>query len=275
MQGLALALSSASIDMIDRIYSSQRSRTCVIETPDGMVAVKGQRRPRDFVRFKLLSWIALALRNPLMRPVPIHGGSHSQRIEIARLSRLLDFGIAVPRVLYETDQYFVMQGFQGFPLDSKLALSSEISTPLFTRGLYSIAEVHQKGQCLSQAFARNIFINDQGGLWFLDHEDEPLEALTLAEAQARDYLLYLLSVLWLNRGAWGEWMRIWSRLTECLDKELVGLLIESTRSLLWMRRLPAKRRPFGRDILQAQALAAFVFDWIHSDGLSRQETRRP
>lgn len=270
----ATELSPASLRYIDTFYSNQQSRTCLIETQDGTVVVKGQRPKRDNLRFLILGFLADVMSSRLMHPVPIMGGLLSQQTEVRRLATLADSGISVPRVLCETDRYFVMQGFYGMPLDSKLALPAEISTPAFESGLLAIAHVHRTGNYLSQAFARNILVNEHGGLWFIDHEDEPLLEFTLLESQARDYFLYLLSSVWLNRALWRDWLGIWCRAAISLEKDVTTFLLRSSENFLWVRHLPAQRKPLGRDILQAQALAEFLHCWkrelkIRSEGFPK------
>lgn len=258
MQQAATSLSITSVELIERAYAQQSSRACRLETPDGAVVVKGQRPARDAIRYTLLGLLAWLLGNPLMKPVPIHGGLQSQRVEVERLRRLAAAGLSVPSVLYEADHYFVMQGFSGVPLDSKLALSEEHSSPAFCRGLQAISHVHSSGECLSQGFARNILINETNGLWFIDHEDNPLEVLSLPQAQARDWLLYLLSTVWLNRAQWADWLVLWCDTFQRMSPAVQSELSAATLRLSWLRWLPRSRKVLGRDIAQAQALAEFM-----------------
>ncbi len=258
MRAAATTLSADSIALIDYRYRLQTSRTCWIETPEGAVVVKGQRPARGPVRYRLLSWLAGALKNPLMIPVPNYGGVKSQRIEVDRLRRLASAGLSVPNVLYETESYFVMQGFPGVPLDSKLALPKDQSSPAFDRGLKAISLVHAFGECLSQGFARNILIDDVDGLWFIDHEDDPLEVLTLPQAQARDWLLYLLSSVWLNRSLWGEWNIAWREAYGSMPADTQNQLTETGSKIRWLTHLPRSRQILGRDVTQAQALSEFL-----------------
>ncbi len=53
-----------------------------------------------------------------------------------------------------------------------------------------LADVHARGQYLSQAFTRNcIGIGERVAVF--DVEDDPLQVMSLAQAQARDWLAYL------------------------------------------------------------------------------------
>lgn len=254
----ATSLSNESLVLIDSVYRRQSSRACRIETPDGAVVVKGQRAARDAIRYELLSWLAKLLGTPVIKPVPIHGGLQAQCVEVNRLSRLASAGLSVPAVLYEAEHYFVMQGFTGVPLDSKLTLPKEHSTPAFERGLKAISHIHSSGECLSQGFARNILINDADGIWFIDHEDNPLEVLSLPQAQARDWLLYLLSTVWLNRSHWVDWQARWLDTLEKTAPVVKSELTVATLRLRWLQWLPRSRKVLGRDLAQAQALAEFM-----------------
>jgi tRNA A-37 threonylcarbamoyl transferase component Bud32 len=249
-------LSTQTLALIDTAFRAQKSRNLLLETPQGKVMVKGQRSARDPVRFWLLSVVGKFLRGPLIKPVPAYGGAKAQEIEIRRLGELRVAGIPVPQVLHIAKDYFVMQAIEGRPLDSLVSGADSQAHTVFEQGLEAIARVHAAGQYLSQGFARNILVNSQG-LFFIDFEDDPLQVMTLEQAQARDYLVYLLSVVWLNRAMHDQWKTSWQRFKQGMNPRVRDLILNTARGFMWMRHLPNTRRPFGRDILQAQALAEF------------------
>jgi hypothetical protein len=58
------------------------------------------------------------------------------------------------------------------------------------RAVTALADVHQRGQYLSQAFTRNcIGIGERVAMF--DVEDDPQQVMPLAQAQARDWLAFL------------------------------------------------------------------------------------
>jgi tRNA A-37 threonylcarbamoyl transferase component Bud32 len=246
-----------TLAFIDQQFRAQKSRNLLLETPDGPVMIKGQRKPRDPVRFWLLSAIGKLFRGPLIKPVPAHGGAKSQEIEIERIAALHAAGISVPIVLHIAKDYFVMQAFTGRPLDSLVSEPGPNAQAAFEQGLNAIAQVHAAGQYLSQGFARNILVNEHA-LCFIDFEDDPLQVMTLAQAQARDYLLYLLSIMWLNRAMHQQWQAAWCSCKKAMNPQVRELIDNTASGLLWMRHLPKTRKPLGRDALQLQALAEFM-----------------
>src|SRR5690606_41218191 len=50
-------------------------------------------------------------------------------------------------------------------------------------------DVHRRGGYLSQPWPRNLTVHE-GGIGFLDFEEDPGEVMSLAHAQARDWLLF-------------------------------------------------------------------------------------
>ena len=250
-------LTPETITFIDQQFRAQKSRNLLLDTPQGKVMVKGQRKPRDPVRFWLLSAIGKLFSSPLIKPVPAHGGAKSQEIELERIAALHSAGISVPIVLHVAKDYFVMRAFTGRPLDSLVSEPGTKAQAAFEQGLNAIAQVHAAGQYLSQGFARNILVN-QHALCFIDFEDDPLQVMTLAQAQARDYLLYLLSVVWLNRAMHAPWRAAWRSCKQAMKPQVRALIDNTASGVLWMRHLPQTRKPLGRDALQLQALAEFM-----------------
>ena len=53
--------------------------------------------------------------------------------------------------------------------------------------------MHARDAYLSQAFSRNLMHCPDGGIGFIDFEDDPGATLSLAECQTRDWLSYLHS----------------------------------------------------------------------------------
>ena len=123
------------------------------------------------------------------------------------------------------------------------------------RGMAALVDLHARGACLSHAFARNFLATD-AGLAMIDFEDDPLEVLTLDEAQARDWLAYLHSTVWLLRGEGAE---IGRHVAAELAREkpaVRDLLAAAGERLAVLRHLPRSRRPWGREVVGVQALAS-------------------
>lgn len=210
------------------------------DTSAGSVIVKGQRAARPAWRYRLLNGFAWAARLPLMRAAPLHGGAQAQRIEVLRLRRLAEAGVAVPRVLHVEQDFFVQSWLGDRRLDGLLKRDAALAW--WRRGLQALVDVHARDQYLSQAFARN-FIAVGETLAMIDFEDDPLEVMTLEQAQARDWLAYL------HASALAFSKRMPAPRAECaalLRTEFAHerapvrqLVADTARRLRWMQRLPA------------------------------------
>jgi len=209
-------------------------------TAAGSVVVKGQRVARPAWRYRLLNAFARLIRLPLLRAAPAHGGARAQAIEVDRLRRLAAAGVAVPQVLHVDDEFFVQSWLGGARLDGLLATNTALVW--WQRGLRTLVEVHARGQYLSQAFARN-FIASGETLAMIDFEDDPLEVMTLDEAQARDWLAYLhATALAFRKHAPAPRAECIALLRAELAQERAPvrrLLADTARRLRWVQQLPA------------------------------------
>ena len=126
---------------------------------------------------------------------------------------------------------------------------------LWLAAMEQLLRVHAQGQYLSQCFARNIIVSRSfEGL--IDFEDDPLEVMSLVEAQARDWLVYLQSTLW-NLAP--DEARLHAALKSVLGRESApvrAVLRHAARRLAWLRWLPTSRKVWGKDFVSLQAVAA-------------------
>lgn len=181
-------------DDLLRIRASSGWRMRRIEvvhgTSVGTVLVKGQRAARGPWRYRVLNGVARAVGLPLLRAAPAPGGAASQRIEVERLRTLAAAGVFVPEVLHVDGEFFVMSYLDGPLLFSLLQEGGEPAQRWWQRGVATLADVHARGQYLSQAFTRNcIGVGEHVAVF--DVEDDPLQVMPLAQAQARDWLAYV------------------------------------------------------------------------------------
>ncbi|MEO7854759.1 MAG: hypothetical protein ABIR94_21285 [Rubrivivax sp.] len=181
-------------DDLQRIRASSGWRMQRIEvvhgTSVGTVLVKGQREARGPWRYRVLNGVARGVGLPLLRAAPAPGGAASQRIEVDRLRALAAAGAFVPQVLHVDEQFFVMSYLDGPLLSGLLHAGDEQARLWWQRGVVALADVHARGQYLSQAFTRNcIGVGERVAVF--DVEDDPLQVMSLAQAQARDWLAYV------------------------------------------------------------------------------------
>lgn len=244
-----------------RIRASEgwrRHRMEAFDTQDGPVIVKATRPVRPAIAAWALKLLSALARSPELKPVPAPGGAAGQAIEVRRLTELRHAGVRVPAVVHVDAEFFAMERLPGQSLAERLDARPPDARALWEQGLHFLQDVHARGQCLSQASARNLIVTPQG-LAAIDFEDDPLAVLTLQEAQVRDWLLYLQSTVWLLPQARGELLAAWERVAPSgADAQP---LLAAVRRMAWMRRLPDRRKPWGRDIVSAQAAAALLHAW--------------
>lgn len=257
-------LSAASLHTIEASPGWRQHRVEMFELPEGRVVVKGQRPARGPWRFRLLSVLSRCTRNPLLRPVPARGGAAAQAIEVGRLRALAAAGVCVPEVLHHADQFIVLRRVDGEALQQHFVGEPAQALSAFRQGLEGLLDLHRRGQYLSQAFARNI-LRSQGQLWFIDFEDDPLEAMPLHTAQARDLMAYLLSAIWVHSAPRADLMAVWTVESRRVAPPVIQQVRQAARGLAWLRHLPRERKPWGRDVVTVQALAEFMHHWNTSE----------
>ena len=147
-----------------------------------------------------LRWFSKLLGLSMLAPVPNTGGTDAITCEVNRLKQLRKLGINVPEILAYADHAVLMKdaaisGQHVQQLESALAsqASSELQLALFQKVVHSIQEIHEKNSYLSEAFARNILIDDQQNLAFIDFETDPAQVLSLQDCQTRDWLCLIFS----------------------------------------------------------------------------------
>ncbi len=251
-------------EKLDRLRASARWRSQRTEvfhaTSQGSVVVKGQRAPRGTWRYRLFDGFAQLARVPVLRAVPAHGGAHAQRTEVARLRKLAQAAVPVPQLLHVEDDFFVQRYLGASRLDALLRCDEALLW--WQRGLQCLVELHARGQYLSQAFARN-FIAQGETLAMIDFEDDPLEVMSLEQAQARDWLAYLHSSARLIRvHLQAQQAVVIDRLSTELARErspVRELVVHATRRLRWLQRLPARDgRGWRRHVAIAQSAVTLL-----------------
>ena len=146
----------------------------------------------DERRFKLgvLDLAARLLGVRALRPPPHWGGARACATERKRLEELAAIGTRVPEVLGHGSQALLI-GDIGVTLKSRLHETDAAGqAQLIERAVLALAQVHARGGHIGQPYARNLTVTDDGGIGFLDLEEDPLDNMTLAQAQVRDWLVF-------------------------------------------------------------------------------------
>ena len=249
-------MDDADVEAVRARLAVSRFRIKVIETGAGRVVAKRQRPHRSAWRARGVNVLARAVGVPILQAVPAHGGARAQRIEVERLRALRAAGLRVPEVLHVDAAFIVISHLDGRSLVELIEAGGARGWDAWRQGLDAIAEVHARGQYLSHAFARNFLAAPGAALAMIDFEVDPLEVLSLDQAQARDWLAYLHSTLWLLEPSPATAPAVASRLATA--RPAVRAQIEAAgRRLAVLRHLPRSRRTWGREVAGVRALAAF------------------
>lgn len=264
-------LSSIDLQRIQESTGWRRHRVEVFETAAGRVIVKGHRATRSPTPQRVLGWMARLVRVPFLRAPVVHGGARSQEIEVRRLRALKAAGAPVPKLLHVAPDFLVMSWLGGDHLADVLHQRHPHAFALWHEAAEALIGVHNAGQYLSQCFGRNIIVHAEADppaiAGLIDFEDDPLEIMSLPEAQVHDWLIYLQSTLWDLHVPAAQIDEALDRLMATERTEVRALFALACKRLGWLRVLP-ESRVLGRDTMAVQAVAATAYRWA---GRHRQE----
>ncbi|MCU4338494.1 lipopolysaccharide kinase InaA family protein [Acinetobacter dispersus] len=149
-----------------------------------------------------LKWLAKIFNLGSITPVPNQGGSAATQCEFKRIQQLKALGISTPNVLALSKKGILLEdvGSQRqspvSQLDQKLGSLKdhpEQQFQLFHQAIQSISRLHLQQGYLSEAFARNILVDQQNQFTFIDFETDPQDVLSLHDCFVRDWLLFIFS----------------------------------------------------------------------------------
>ncbi len=268
----SVTLSDQELERIVRSSGWRQRRIEVFDTAHGKVLAKGQRPQRHPALYRLLNALAWMTGAPFLKAVPMHGGAQAQQTEVARLRALHAAGARVPQVLHVAPDHFVMQWLGGDHLGTLLQAGHPQGEALWREAGDLLVRLHARGQYLSQGFARNLIVDTSHEpprlAGAIDFEDDPLQVMSLPQAQVRDWLAFLQSTLW-TLPLPPEWIDVqldaWMRLEA---DEVRDQFLDAARKLGWLRHLPRQRR-FGRDTVALQAAAAAAHRFVHRRDVTR------
>ncbi|MGL4997000.1 MAG: hypothetical protein ACRC6G_12615 [Deefgea sp.] len=243
--------SSALIQHIESEIRQTSSRILPMEVAGETLIIKRQEAARPLFGYTVLNALAKIFQQPLLCAVPAPGGAAAQAIEIYRLNSLREAGVPVPEVRHIAPTWFAMTVAGTHSLDELIRDPNNEHLEVWRLGLAAILQVHQCGQNLSQAFARNI-IWDAGQIRFIDFEDDPIKTLPLAYAQCRDWLLYLHSMAYQINVDAVTLAETWQSDLTQESREVQDLIRNCSQQLAWVRHLPTQRKPWGRDVISLQ-----------------------
>lgn len=145
-------------------------------------------------RYQIQAALAKALRLSALQAVRPGGGTAGIANEAARIAALAAAGVHVPQLIAHADDWLLISDLGSTTLESLIRNAPEDARLThWQRGADYIAQVHRAGQYLSQPFARNLVWSETDGVGAIDFEDDPADVMSVAQAQARDWLPYFFS----------------------------------------------------------------------------------
>lgn len=141
------------------------------------------------VALGLLRMVANRFNLDALRPPPHRGGDGARAVEARRLGELAAQGVNVPQVLGTGHAALVLED-NGSSFNTCLREADAAGRDrLVSAAMQAMARAHASGAYLGQPLPRNLTW-DGVQVGFIDFEEDPLEVMELAQAQARDWLMF-------------------------------------------------------------------------------------
>lgn len=137
----------------------------------------------------MLNFVARRYHLDALRPPPHRGGDAARATEARRLGELQAQGVNVPAVIGSGHAALVL-GDNGSSFNTCLRdADADGRDRLVTAAMRAISAAHARGAYFGQPLPRNLTW-DGHAVGFIDFEEDPLEVMDLAQAQARDWLMF-------------------------------------------------------------------------------------
>lgn len=246
---------------IKAILKNNGKRTFIYHGSEARYFIKKRGKYKIPLSLLIIKGLMSCFRLGFLAPTLAYRDRHSFRNEVAILIKFKDRRILVPDVIYVGDDFMALEVIDGENVDILMA-DKHHSASIWHVAISGIAQVHRKGLCLSQAFARNIMLQRED-VYFIDFEEDPLANMQLFQAQSRDWVYFLLSTLWRFK-SFDHLISTW-QIQICSEaQDVQKTLLVIARRMDWLRFLPKSRKLWGRDIIQLQAIGQFFFEWQQS-----------
>ncbi|KAF1022885.1 MAG: hypothetical protein GAK30_00824 [Paracidovorax wautersii] len=260
---LALEQHAALVARIDAIVAASDKRVHKLhggrdlaELPEGAVVwVKRAEPPHPSGLIGLYNLVMTPV--PLLRSVPNRGGVAALDNESRRLRALAAQDVPVPQVVAQGAQWLATADAGAEPLQARLdrllhARDDSGILSAWKQGLRAIANAHARGAYLSQCFARNMVVGPNDRIHFIDFEEDPGEVMTVAQAQVRDWALYVHSTAFFLQQREPAAAAMASAIAAA-EAEVRTMLVKLMRRLRWLLALVPDAAWLGRDIARARA----------------------
>ncbi len=192
--------------------------------------------PGRKLRLAALDAVARGLDLTPLRPPPAADPCATERAMIERLAAL---GAQVPEVLAAAPNELVLSDL-GPTLSGLCKAESNLDRreSLLIAGLDGLADLHARGGHASQAFARNLTVNERG-IGFIDLEQDPLTVMPLPAAQARDLLFYLHSTARFMAELPERYADLYVACLARTDRDVRHAVVRCARGVRWLTPMAA------------------------------------
>ena len=203
------------------------------------------------------AYLARLLSVSLLYPAGMMTEDSLIEMERKRLLQMHELGIRVPRIIDDGDKYLVLSDL-GYQLHQRMEVApSAERVTLFLSALEAIHQVHLKSGYLSQAFARNIVVDENEVIGFIDFEDDPGASLSLHDAQIRDLIMFFYSSLYLLRN---EKSAVVPQISDVIQRypkssqDKLASLVKRLRCLRWIPSFGF----LGRDLVRLKFMVSVL-----------------
>lgn len=142
----------------------------------------------------LLHYLTYIIPLPIIYPTALTDIANALLNEAARYRLFAEHDITVPAVLDVQQEYLVTTDVGGMVQDYLAKLTEPRDKyHLLNLAVMTLSRLHQAGLCHGRPSLRDLTYF-KGKIYFIDLEEEPLNVMSLPQAQARDLWLFLNSV---------------------------------------------------------------------------------
>lgn len=168
-----------------------QSRTIRGRGADDCLWVKQAVPPKARIWHVLQKIIAACIPNPIVRVTVSDGGGNALRMEATRLQEFRVKGFHVPEVKEFNDEMLILTHL-GPQLREALdqMTDAEARLEVMKNATRELARLHRAGLAHGRPYLRDMTW-DGAQVGFLDLEENPVEVMPLASAQARDVWVFL------------------------------------------------------------------------------------
>lgn len=204
--------------------------------------------------YKLLGLVTKSFKLKALTPVPNLGGTAAIQIEAKRIKHLQQHGINVPKLLAHNSEGLMLAdvGTQAHPAQQleaalKNCQNAADCLELYTHIVDEVHAIHQKGLWLSEAFLRNMMLDKNNDIAFLDFESDPGKYMNKKMCFARDWLclIFSSSIYLKQHGIMEEASHYLHDIMQQESQQTYRAVVAVTRVFNWLAKIPLEK--LGKD----------------------------